>query len=74
MLCHKHEVSILLFTSDPDFDNKCLFSEVRDRNGIWKAIYLYRVHLHGAKCAYWLTEPWKLGQDNESVTDRNFVT
>ena len=24
-------------TPDPDFDNKCLFSDVRDRNGIWKA-------------------------------------
>ena len=25
-------------TPDLDFDNICLFSDVRDRNGIWKAI------------------------------------
>ena len=38
MLCHKHTVSIYFSTPDPDFDNKCLFSDVRDRNGILKAI------------------------------------
>ena len=38
MLCHKHKVLIFFCTPDPDFDNKCLFSDVRDRNDIWKAI------------------------------------
>ena len=32
------DVNIFCCTPDPDSDNKCLFSDVRDRNGIWKAI------------------------------------
>ena len=35
MLCHKHKVLIYFCTPDPDFDNKCLFSDVRDRNGMY---------------------------------------
>ena len=43
MLCHKLEVSIFFGTPDLDFDNKCLFSDVRDRNGIWKTTLYGRV-------------------------------
>ena len=39
MLCHIHKVSNFFFcTPDLDFDNICLFSDVRDRNGIYKYI------------------------------------